>query len=62
MELPTEVSEQIAFKTISKTEELMLSVLDKSSLGEHSSQPIQTNSEQNKTPVTFSKDITVSLM
>ena len=53
MELPSKLSEQIAFKTRPKIEEHMLNVMDKSTHEEHLSQPLQTNNKQFKLAVTF---------
>ena len=54
MELPSKLLEQIAFNTRHKTKEHMLVVMDKSTHGEHLSQPLQTNKKQIKIAVTFS--------
>ena len=56
MELPGKLLEQIAFKTRSKIEEHILIVMDKSTLEEHLSQPLQTNNKQFKLAVTFLND------
>ena len=53
MELPCKLLEQIAFDTRAKIEEHMLIVMDKSTDGEHLSQPLQTNNKQFKIAVTF---------
>ena len=53
MELPSKLSEQIAYNTRPKIEEHMLIVMDKSTHEEHLSQPLQTNNKQFKTAVTF---------
>ena len=53
MELPSKLLEQIAFNTRPKIEEHMLIVMDKSTLEEHLSQPLQTNNKQFKIAVTF---------
>ena len=53
MELPSELLEQIAFKTRPKTEEQKLVVMDKSIHEEHLSQPFQTNNKQFEIAVTF---------
>ena len=53
MELPSKLSEQIAFNTQNKIEEHMLIVMDKSTHEEHLSQPLQTNNKQFKIEVTF---------
>ena len=53
MELPTKLLEQIAFNTRPKMEEHILIVLNKSTHGEHLSQPLQTNNKQFKIAVTF---------
>ena len=53
MEPPSKLLEQIAFNAKLKLEELMLIVMDKSTLEEHLSQPLQTNNKQFKIAVTF---------
>ena len=53
IELPSKLSEQIAFNTRPKTEEHMLIVLDETTHEEHLSQPLQTNNKQFKVAVTF---------
>ena len=53
MELHSKLLEQIAFNTRPKIEEHMLIVMDKSTLEEHLSQPLQTNNKQFKIAVTF---------
>ena len=53
MELPSKLLEQIVFNTRPKKEEHMLIVMDKSTLEEHLSQPLQTNNKQFKIGVTF---------
>ena len=53
MELASKLLEQIAYNTISKIEEHILIVLDKSKHEEHLSQPLQTNNEQFKIAITF---------
>ena len=53
MELPTKILEQIAYNTRSRKEEHILFVLDKSTHGEHLSEPLQTNNKQFKIAVTF---------
>ena len=53
MELPSKLSEQIAFNTRPKIEEHMLIVMDNSSHEEHLFQPLQTNNKQFKIAVTF---------
>ena len=53
MELPSKILEQIANKTIPKTEEHMLIVMDSSTHEEHLSQPLQTNKKQFKIAVIF---------
>ena len=53
MEHPSELLEQIAFNTGAKIEEHLLIVLDESTHEEHLAQPLQTNSKQFKTAVTF---------
>ena len=53
MELPSKLSEQIAFNTRPKIEEHKLIVMDKSTHEEHLSQPLQTNNKQFKIAVTF---------
>ena len=53
MELPSKLSEQIAFNTRPKIEEHMLNIMDKSTHEEHLSQPLQTNNKQFKIAVTF---------
>ena len=53
MELPSKLLEQIAFNTRPKIEEHVLIIMDKSTLEEHLSQPLQTNNKQFKIAVTF---------
>ena len=53
MELPSKLSEQIAFNTRPKIEEHMLIVMKKSKHEEHVSQPLQTNNKLFKIAVTF---------
>ena len=53
MELPSKLSEQIAFNTRPKNEKHMLIVMDKSTHEEHLSQPLQTNKQQFKIAATF---------
>ena len=53
MELPSNLLEQIAFKTRPKREEHMLIVMDKNTHEEHLSQPLQTNNKQFKIAITF---------
>ena len=53
MELPSKLSEQIAFITRPKIEEHMLIIMNKSTHEEHHSQPLQTNNKQFKIAVTF---------
>ena len=53
MELTSKLLEQLAFNTRPKIEEHMLIVMDKSTQGEHLSQPLQTNNKQFKVAVTF---------
>ena len=53
MELPSKISEQIAFNTKPKIEEQMLIVMDRSTHEEHLSQPLQTNYKQFKIAITF---------
>ena len=53
MELPSNVLEQIAFKTRPKIEEHMLVVMDKTTHKEHLSQPLQTNNKQFKIAITL---------
>ena len=53
MELPSTISEQIAYNTRPKIEEHMLVVMDKNIHEEHLCQPLQTNNEQFKIAVTF---------
>ena len=55
MELPSKLSEQIAYNTRSRIEEHILIVMDKSISEERLSQPLQTNNKQYKIAVTFSK-------
>ena len=54
MELRSKLLEQIAYNTRAKIEEHMLIVMDKSTLEEHLSQPLQTNNKQFEIAVTFS--------
>ena len=56
MELPSKISEQLAFNTRTKIEEQLLIVMDKSTHKEHLSQPLQTNNKQFKIAVTFPTD------
>ena len=53
MELPSKLSEQIAFITRPKIEEHMLIVMGKPTHEEHLSQPFQTKIKQFKIAVTF---------
>ena len=53
MELRSKLLEQIAFNTRPKIEEHKLIVMDKSTHGEHLSQPFQTNNKQFKIAITF---------
>ena len=53
MELPSKILEQIAFNTRSKIEEHLLIVMDKSTLEEHLSEPLQPNNKHFKIAVTF---------
>ena len=53
MELPSKLSEQIAFNTRPKIEEHILVVMYKSTHEEHLSQPLQTNNKQFKIAITF---------
>ena len=53
MELASKLLEQIAFNSKATTEEHVLVVMDKSTLEEHLSQPLQTNNEQFKIAITF---------
>ena len=53
MELPSQISKQIAFNARPKTEEHMLIAMDKSTNEEHLSQPLQTNIKQFKIARTF---------
>ena len=53
MELPSKLSEPIAFNTKPKSNEHLLIVMDKSTHEEHLSQPLQTNNKQYKIAVTF---------
>ena len=53
MELPTKFMQQILLKTRPKNEVHMLIVMNKSTHGEHLSQPLQTNNKQFKIAVTF---------
>ena len=53
MELPSKLLEQVAFNTRGRIEEQMLNVMDKSTHGEHLSEPLQTNNKQFKIAVTF---------
>ena len=53
MELPSKLSEQIAFNTRSRIGELMLIVMDNSAHEEHLSQTLQTNNKQIKIAATF---------
>ena len=53
MELPSKLLERIAYNARPKIEEHMLIVMDKSTHGEHISQPLQTNIQQFKMAVTF---------
>ena len=53
MELPSNILEQKAFNTISKIEEHLLVVMDKSTHEEHLSQPLQTNNKDFKIAITF---------
>ena len=51
--LPSKLLEQIAFNTRPKIEEHMLIIMDKSTLEEYLSHPLQTNNKQFKIAVTF---------
>ena len=53
MEIPSKLSEQIAFNTRSKIEEHMLIDMDESTPEEHFSQPLQINNKQFEIEVTF---------
>ena len=53
MEIPSKLSEQIAYNTRSRIEEHMLVVMDKSTHEEHLFQPLQTKNKQFKIAVTF---------
>ena len=53
MELPSKILEQISFITRSRIEEHMFIVMDKSTHGEHLSQPLQTTNKQFKIAVLF---------
>ena len=53
MEIPSKLSEQIAFNTRPKIEEHILIIMHKSIHEEHLSQPLQTNNKQFKVAVTF---------
>ena len=53
MELPSKILEQIAYNTRPIIQENMLIVKDKSTHGEHLSQPLQINNKQFKIAVTF---------
>ena len=53
MELPSKISEQIAFNTKPKIKEHMLIVIDKSNHEEHLTQPLQTNIKEFEIAVTF---------
>ena len=53
MELPSKLSEQIAFKTRPQIEEHMLNNMDKGVHEEQLSQPLQTNKRQFKIAITF---------
>ena len=53
MELPSKLSEQIAFNTGPKIEEHMLIVMDKSTYTENLTQSLQTNKRQFKIAVAF---------
>ena len=53
MELPSKLLEQIAHITRPKLEEHLLIVMDKSTLEEYLSQPLQTNYKQFRIAVTF---------
>ena len=53
MELPSKLSEQIAYNTRPKREEHMLIFMDKSTHEEHLFQPLQTNNKQYKIAITF---------
>ena len=53
MEVPSKLLEQIAYDIRPEIEEHMLIVMDKSTLEEHLSQPVQTNKKQFKIAVTF---------
>ena len=53
MKLPSKMLEQMAFNTGGRIEEAMLVVMDKSTLEEHLSQPLQTVKKQFKIAITF---------
>ena len=53
MELPSKLSEQIAFNTRSKIEEHTLIIMNRSTIEEHLFQPLQPNNKQFKVAVTF---------
>ena len=53
MELPSKISEQIAFNTRPKIEEHMLIDMDQSTHEEHLYQALQTNNKQFKVAITF---------
>ena len=53
MELPSNLSEQIAYNTRLKKEEHMLFVIDKSTHEDHLFNPLQTNKKQFKIVLTF---------
>ena len=53
MEIPSSLSEQMAFDTRPKIEEHIVIVTDKTTHEEHLSQPLQTKNKQFKTAVTF---------
>ena len=52
-ELPSNLLEQIAYKTRPRIEEHMMIVMDKSTHEEHLSRPLQTNNKHFKIAVTF---------
>ena len=51
--LPSKLLEQIAWNTRPKIEEHMLIIMNKSTHGEHLSEPLQTNNKQFKLAITF---------
>ena len=52
-ELPSNLLEQIALNTRPEIEEHKLIIMDRSTLEEHLSQPLQTNNKQFKIAITF---------